>query len=78
MVMSKDDESAIERFARAHYTNPRIDGMRERAILAYRRYLRDTKQRDWNLHMKLMSEVDTPCPDYSLRAMYRKQLLGGE
>ena len=76
MAMDREDEASIERYARAHYTNPRIDQMRNDAIVAHRRYLRETKQRDWNLHMKFMSEVDTPVPDYSLRAMYRKQLLG--
>lgn len=69
--MTDDDKRAIEKFAQ-HGGSGLV---RQDAINAHRRYLRDTKKRDWNIHMKFMSEIDTPCPDYSLRAMYRKQLL---
>ena len=80
--MTDEDKKAIERYARAHYTNPRIEEMRQAAIEAHRRNLRDPKSGEnpregWNSHMRFMSEVDTPVPDYVLRATYRKQLLGG-
>lgn len=77
--MTDEDKKAIERFARAHANNPRHGELREAAIEAHRRYLGErSRHREWNLHMKFMSEVDTPVPDYALRAMYRKQLIGSE
>lgn len=72
MNMADDDMKAIEKYAVARKP---ADDLRAAAITAHRRYLRDTKRYDWNIHMKFMSEVDSPCPDYTLRAMYRKQLL---
>jgi hypothetical protein len=73
--MTDEDKRIIERYARAHYANPRIEAMRQDAIVAHRRYLGTKWGRD--IHMLFMSEVDNPCPDYSLRATYRKQLLEG-
>ena len=74
--MTDEDRLAIERYARAHYTNPRIEEMRQAAVDAHRRNLRTPSERsNWNIHMRFMSEVDTPCPDYVLRASLRKQLL---
>ena len=74
--MTDEDKAAIELYAR---TGARHDEIRARAIKAFRCYLLSSGPKaEWNLHMKFMSEVDTPCPDYSLRAMYRKQLLGAQ
>ena len=28
-----------------------------------------------DVHFEFMSEIDSPCPDYGLRAMYRKQII---
>lgn len=74
--MTDEDKLVIERYARAYYANPRIEEMRQAAIEVHRRNLTTPWGRD--IHMLFMSEVDTPCPDYVLRAKYRKQLLGGE
>ena len=79
--MTDDEKHIIERYARAHYANPRIEEMRQAAIEVHRRHLRTPKdgsnpREGWNIHMRFMSEVDTPVPDYVLRATYRKQLLG--
>ena len=73
MNMTDEDKQAIERFACAGGTGRDFTERRAAAVDAHRRYLH-TKRHDWNLHMKFMSEVDTPCPDYGLRAMYRADL----
>lgn len=74
--MTDEDKQTIERYARAHYTNPRIEEMRQAAIAAHRRCLNEPREK--SLHLKFMSEVDTNIPDYSLRAFYRQQLLRGD
>ena len=73
--MTDEDKQTIEVYAR---TGARHDEIRARAIKAYRRCLSSTPKAEWDIHMKFMSEVDTPVPDYTLRATYRKQLLGGK
>ncbi len=71
--MTDEDKQTIERYARAYYANPRMEEMRQAAIAAYRRCLKEPCEK--SLHMKFMSEVDNEVPDYSLRAFYRQQLL---
>lgn len=74
MQMPDADKRVIERFAATKAVGSE-DALRMAAINIFRRYVRHTPQAKWNLHMKFMSEVDSKCPDYGLRAIYRKQLI---
>ena len=55
---------------------------REQAIKIHRIFVqkqgRVPDRNKWPIEHKFMSEVDTPCPDLMLRAMYRKEVLAPE
>lgn len=68
--MTDDEKRAIESLACA----PQYDApIREEAIAIFRRHIR-TPQHQWNDHMRFMSEIDSKCPDYALRAVYRNSV----
>lgn len=55
---------------------------REEAIKRHRIFVHKQGQRPdrnkWPVEQKFMSEVDTPCPDLTLRARYRQAVLAPE
>lgn len=75
MQMRTIDKRAIEQYARAAPEDPDIDLLRKGAREVFLFYLEREPRERWNAHMKFMSEVDSPAPDYGLRAHYRQQLL---
>lgn len=75
-LLTESDRNTVKKFAEGH------DCAREAAIHIFYHFLNqitDAKQNidreDWPIEMKFMSEVDSPCPDYILKSMYRKQLV---
>lgn len=73
MRMERADMIAIEKFATGHLADER-PALLKAAIEAHRKYIA-VPATEWNAHMNFMSEVDNPCPDYGLRARYRKELF---
>lgn len=51
------------------------ESARTAAIEIYRRYILHLGSYNSTPEMNFMSEVDTPCPDLRLRAMYRERVL---
>ena len=72
--MTEDEKRTIETFARQGALFDQRDILREKSVAIFRQYLRHTPKKDWGPHMKFMSEIDSPCPDYGLRRLYRDQL----
>lgn len=68
--MTFDEKNIIRRFAAGD------NSLRDVSIEIHRRECRRTKQARGTPEMDFMAEVDNPCPDYGLMAMYRKKLLG--
>lgn len=74
--MTDDDKAIIRRYAAGN------DLLRDRAIQIYRSELTSRIVRSLSEslpeeddYMLFMAEVDNACPDYGLRAMYRKRIL---
>lgn len=73
--MTDEEKRLIEHFAAADPKSTDFQTLKTRAIAAHRRYCTpELFQDSWGDHMAFMSEVDTPSPDLSLRAMYRARL----
>jgi hypothetical protein len=53
--------------------------LRDKAIDIYRRHVREwvTGGKKGSPHLDFMSEVDSPCPDFGLRARYRFDVMFG-
>jgi hypothetical protein len=69
-LLTDDEKRAIEALACA----PQYDApIRAEAVAIFRRHIR-TPQRQWNDHMRFMSEIDSEYPDYGLRAVYRNSV----
>jgi hypothetical protein len=66
---SKADKSDIKACAAG------VQGARDKAIAAYRASLRVHGIRLGDPYFNFMSEIDNPCPDLSLRARYRIDVL---
>lgn len=75
LKMDEADRRAIERLA-ASSSQRTSDYMtiRATAVAAFYKYIRLPKKH-WNNHMFFMSEIESPCPDYGLRARYRADVL---
>lgn len=67
--MTPEEKALICQFAKGDKS------LREKAVKIYRSYLVKTGR--CTDEMRFMSEVDSPCPDLSLRSIYRKRLIGG-
>lgn len=65
--MNEIEKEIIRNFAFGDKT------LREQSIAIFRKYLTD-KEID-SLEMKFMSEVDSVCPDLSLKYKYRQELV---
>lgn len=69
------ERDVIERFAGGDET------LREEAIRIFRNTLARCRTKHvpiprGDLHFEFMSEIDSPSPDYGLRAQYRERLVG--
>lgn len=66
--MTRNEERIIERYASGERW------LRAKALTIYWQSLETEGVVD-TLHQRFMSEIDSPCPDYALRARYRQQLV---
>jgi hypothetical protein len=68
--MTKTEQNVIEKFAAGDKS------LRDTAIMVYHKYVREWALccRKNNPYMDFMSEIDNPCPDLGLRAMYRRKI----
>lgn len=67
--MNATEKDLIRRFAAGDRS------LRDEAIAIHRREISKTGKARGTPEMDFMAEVDHPCPDYRLRAMYRTKLL---
>lgn len=69
--LSLYEQSVISRFALKEQF------FRDEAISIYHDLLDRLSKEDLdsNVYVRFMSEMDNPCPDYGLRAMYREQIV---
>ena len=68
--MTEAEREVIKNFALGN------NRLRDEAIRIHRKDIREHGLRRGNVHFDFMSEIDNPCPDFLLRARYRRQLTG--
>ena len=66
--MTANEKDLIKRFALGDKS------LRDAAIAIHRKELQETGKVRGTPEMDFMAEIDNPCPDLMLRAMYRKKL----